>query len=307
MPRLSITFSLFPKLFCILFFLNFVSLKGNGYLKLVRYNYTYALQMAEKNYEKYFNTNKNQIQWKALEVPTYEKEHKYNIPQNHQKIMTYEIKNNGNGHPIKIYQNGNANFDMNDEILKQLIAGNFNNQRPQKHNFIDDKPKFIYPDVQKIPKKNNQIPQNQNNSGPSGKSWEDRTNKFALQYLNDFRASNGRSKLKWDENVFNVSVPHTKAMASKGQISHDGFDNRANQLNNYFFVYQSAENVAYFMTGEDVEESKVARKLTDQWINSPGHRRNMLLPDINHVGISIIKKVKNNGNYYYGTQFFVKK
>lgn len=294
MPKKSTTLSLFSKLFVFLFFLHFVRLKENGYLKLVQYNYTYAFQMAEKNQEKYFSQNKP-IKWHKIEVPT----HQTKTPN--QKITTFDYNFPQNGRPIQII-NGGPSFELNDEMIQKLFGNRIqnHNQRP-KPNVIPQKQNF----KPLQPQTRNQNTQGQ--SGPSGKSWEDRTNKFALQYLNEFRASNRRSNLNWDDQVFKVSVPHTKAMAARGQISHDGFDNRANQLGKCFFVYQSAENVAYFMTGDNVEESKVARKLTDQWINSPGHRRNMLLPDINHVGISIIKVVRNGGNYYYGTQFFVKK
>ena len=138
-------------------------------------------------------------------------------------------------------------------------------------------------------------------------TWEDKTNKFAFQYLNEFRKENGRSKLEWDDEIFKVTAPHTKMMLSKGKLSHDGYDGREKQLEKSYFVYQSAENVAYYMTGNDQLEHEVAKKLIEQWKKSPGHRKNMLLPDINHVGISIMKTIKTGNNYFYGTQFFVKK
>lgn len=136
--------------------------------------------------------------------------------------------------------------------------------------------------------------------------FETQANKYALKFLNDFRQQNGLQPVEWDEVVFKATRPHTVNQLKLGKISHDGFDNRADQIGRFFFVRQSAENVAYFSDYSNKTPEMVARKLTDQWINSAGHRRNMLLPNITHAAISILKKGSGQV-YYYGTQFFVRK
>lgn len=136
--------------------------------------------------------------------------------------------------------------------------------------------------------------------------WETRVSKSSFVLLNKFRQSNGRGHLKWDNSLFKVSINHSRMMANKMQISHDGFDARVKRLNGEFFVYQSAENVGYFMKSREVSEMEVARKLLDGWINSTGHRRNMLLENINHGAVAVVRLLRG-GAYYYGTQFFVRK
>ena len=136
--------------------------------------------------------------------------------------------------------------------------------------------------------------------------WEKQANQYAIKFLNDFRKQNGRAAVQWDDVVFNATRPHTLSQMRLGTISHDGFGDRADQISRFFFVRQSAENVAYFSGYEERSPEFTARKLTDQWINSAGHRKNMLLPDITHVAISLMKKGTTQTSYF-GTQFFVRK
>jgi uncharacterized protein YkwD len=136
--------------------------------------------------------------------------------------------------------------------------------------------------------------------------WELRVSKESFKLLNKFRKSNSLKKLEWDDSVYKVSKNHSLAMASKKKISHDGFDARTDKLGKEFFVYKSAENVGYFMNPNEVSELEVAQKLLTGWINSSGHRRNMLLPDISHGAVSVVRLLRG-GAYYYGTQFFIRK
>lgn len=165
--------------------------------------------------------------------------------------------------------------------------------------------------------KNNRASQNtkvspaKNSSQPKSKpvnldDWEKQANQYAIKFLNDFRKQNGCAAVQWDDVVFNATRPHTASQMRLGKISHDGFNDRADQISRFFFVRQSAENVAYFSGYEERSPEFTARKLTDQWINSAGHRKNMLLPNITHAAISLMKKGTGQTSYF-GTQFFVRK
>lgn len=140
----------------------------------------------------------------------------------------------------------------------------------------------------------------------SDSRWEKEVNIKGLQYLNDFRKSKGLKALEWEEKVYKAIRPHTQQMMKIDKISHDNFDSRADKIEKSFKVRQSAENVAFFSAYEDKSPDETARKLTDQWISSPGHRKNMLLPHLTHAGISILRQGKDK-RVYFGTQFFVRK
>lgn len=75
-------------------------------------------------------------------------------------------------------------------------------------------------------------------------------------------------------------------------FSHDGFDQRAKEVP--FFKRSFSENVAYNYGQADAVECAVIG-----WINSPGHRKNMLATGT-CCGISIYC---HYGKYYF-TQLF---
>lgn len=58
-----------------------------------------------------------------------------------------------------------------------------------------------------------------------------------------------------------------------------------------------AENIAsgLFLTNQ---------KLIDGWVQSPGHRTNMLSPDIREIGVSVIKGVLHGEETWVGVQIF---
>ena len=93
--------------------------------------------------------------------------------------------------------------------------------------------------------------------------------------------------------MHDIGVPHNINMAEgKYPVGHEGFQDRMKQVP--FFVRSFSENVAYnYNMGDPVEVA------VNGWINSPGHRKNML-SNSNLCGISIYC---HYGRYYF-TQLF---
>ena len=40
------------------------------------------------------------------------------------------------------------------------------------------------------------------------------------------------------------------------------------------------------------------------WMNSEGHRKNILNPDVKYMGVYCYKTTKNGNDYYFWAQFF---
>jgi uncharacterized protein YkwD len=77
-------------------------------------------------------------------------------------------------------------------------------------------------------------------------------------------------------------------------FGHDGFDGRMERLSKQLKpTYSFAENVAMGAT--------TAQEVVTQWLNSPGHKKN-IEGDYNLTGIGIVKG--KDGNLYY-TQIFI--
>ncbi|MEO0646415.1 MAG: CAP domain-containing protein [Cyanobacteria bacterium J06650_10] len=125
-----------------------------------------------------------------------------------------------------------------------------------------------------------------------------------LRLTNEFRLENGRKALVLDQSLERAADVHTQNMAKKDFFSHTGKDNskpwdRAKDLG-----YESGyvgENIAAGYTS--------AKAVVDGWINSPGHRANMLNADFNEIGIGhyYLQNDTGNVNYRnYWTQVFGK-
>ncbi len=113
-----------------------------------------------------------------------------------------------------------------------------------------------------------------------------------LVLVNKHRNNLGKSSLSKNTVAENLAKEHTNNMITKQKISHDGFDDRALELQEKVNAKSVGENVAAgFPT---------AAKVMEAWLNSPGHKAN-IEDDFTHIGIVAIKDSK--GKYYF-TQLF---
>jgi hypothetical protein len=125
----------------------------------------------------------------------------------------------------------------------------------------------------------------------------DKIGRKALELTNSFREKHKLKKLDWSKEIAQVSFEHSQNMGlKKVKFGHDGFDERSKKFP--FDHISSGENVAMNNTNEN-EVSVVA---VNGWINSPGHRKN-LLGNFDMCGIGVYK---NENNEYYLCQMFAK-
>lgn len=121
--------------------------------------------------------------------------------------------------------------------------------------------------------------------------------------VNERRAEAGLQPLTWNENVAGVARVHSANMANYKFFSHTGVDGkrvdtRADSLGVKKW-HALGENIAYNRGFKSPLESAV-----QSWMNSPGHRENILKSDWQESGIGVV--VSENGAYYF-TQVFLKK
>ena len=90
--------------------------------------------------------------------------------------------------------------------------------------------------------------------------------------LNGFRASHGLSQLRTDGTLTALASEHAADMARRDSLDHDGF------MTNRGPRGARAENVAY--------GCKESACVIQQWVNSSGHRRNMLIPGLTRYGLA---------------------
>jgi uncharacterized protein YkwD len=115
----------------------------------------------------------------------------------------------------------------------------------------------------------------------------------AEQYLftaaNEARANQGLSPLRLDPVLTEASAQHAREMANRAAISHQ-FDGEPE------LATRGANAGAHFsLISENVGEAPSSVIIHDLWMNSPGHRANLLDPNVDSIGIAIV--TRNNQLY----------
>jgi uncharacterized protein YkwD len=112
--------------------------------------------------------------------------------------------------------------------------------------------------------------------------------------VNQERASRGIPELKWNDKLMQSARKHTERMKAAHALTHqvDGEPVLLQRIATTGLRFNaSAENVAYATNPDDLHPG---------WMHSEGHRRNILNPQYNSIGIGVLK----SGNVYYATQNF---
>lgn len=120
-----------------------------------------------------------------------------------------------------------------------------------------------------------------------------------LKKVNIARREKGLKPLKINEELNKIAIVKAKDMAKDEKLSHNSkkFGMTFNLIKKEGIRYSAAaENIARWHNTPEF----VAKR----WLNSKGHRKNILNPDYDETGIGLAKD-KNGKNYW--VQLFIKK
>ncbi|MFK4725248.1 CAP domain-containing protein [Bradyrhizobium niftali] len=109
------------------------------------------------------------------------------------------------------------------------------------------------------------------------------------ELISSFRLKNGEVRVVRDSTLDRIAMDQARAMAAKDDLSHDAlgpFNRRVAPAG----AGRAAENIAY---GYDNFE-----KTLGQWIDSSGHRKNLLLHNASRVGIASAKTSSGKRTYW---------
>ncbi|MCA1057039.1 CAP domain-containing protein [Rossellomorea aquimaris] len=123
--------------------------------------------------------------------------------------------------------------------------------------------------------------------------------KQVIDLTNKERTKNGLSALKADGELENVAEMKSEDMKDKNYFSHTSptYGSPFEMMQNFGVDYSSAaENIA---VGQETPQSVV-----NAWMNSPGHRKNILNGKLTHIGVGI---AKDESRGIYWTQMFIAK
>lgn len=152
----------------------------------------------------------------------------------------------------------------------------------------------------------------QSNDDPSGPSNLDKNEieSTTHELINEERLDAGESRLSYDNDLAKIARAHSQDMAERDFFSHtspdgEGVDDRYKNygytcridLDGNWYIDGGGENIAQTWHGKQVitgsgsniyqSEEELAEGLVQQWMNSPGHRENLLEPYWENQGIGV--------------------
>ncbi len=109
------------------------------------------------------------------------------------------------------------------------------------------------------------------------------------EQISAFRLKHGEGRVSRDAALDRIAMEQARAMAEKDDLSHEvlgPFTRRVAPSK----AGRAAENIAYGYDSFD--------KTLGQWIDSPGHRRNLLLHNASRVGIASARNASGKRVYW---------
>jgi uncharacterized protein YkwD len=142
--------------------------------------------------------------------------------------------------------------------------------------------------------------------------------------INEQRKRHGLGLLAWNTALSRIAAKHSRDMASRNYFSHDSPEGKtfsfryqqdgfACEIRIDNLIYTGAENIAlsHLYNSMTIENGiadyhwnsaqEIALKTVDGWMNSPGHRKNILTPYWRQEGVGV---EIGPGNKIYITQNF---
>lgn len=119
----------------------------------------------------------------------------------------------------------------------------------------------------------------------------------ATALLNEIRAENGRGPLESDKQLESMAQDQAQRMAEAGKVAHTvGFGNDfVTRLRRFGIRGAAGENLCAGRS--DIASAYRA------WMNSPGHRSNMLHPDFHRFGLAKASSSKRPNYLYWAIEF----
>lgn len=120
--------------------------------------------------------------------------------------------------------------------------------------------------------------------------------KEVIRLVNEIRAQNGLGTLKEDWQLSRVAQYKSQDMKDNGYFSHTSptYGSPFDMMKSFGISYRSAaENIA--------KGQSTPQQVVNAWMNSQGHRANILNKNYTHIGVGYVK----SGNIW--TQMFISK
>ena len=139
--------------------------------------------------------------------------------------------------------------------------------------------------------------------GQQGPPDTDQVTELVVRLTNEFRMQEGRKEAALNARLLAAARYFAGYMAKTGQLGHeaDGSTPEARARKHGYDYCIVSENIAYKYSSAGFAAREFAQGFVEGWKNSPGHRKNMLDPDVTETGAAL---ARGKSGYYYAVQMF---
>lgn len=123
-------------------------------------------------------------------------------------------------------------------------------------------------------------------SGTSNTTSLSSDEKEVFDLINEQRTNNGLTALKIDSEALNVARIKAQDMVDNNYFSHNSpiYGSPFQMLNSFKVTYKTA--------GENIAGNSSNSGAVNAWMNSSGHKANILNSSFNYTGIGVVKSSK---------------
>ncbi|WP_150542137.1 CAP domain-containing protein [Clostridium perfringens] len=216
------------------------------------------------------------------------------------------VKNTPQDEEAKVesnYENGKLEIIQSHNENKEVAQSNNEEANPSK-NKQEEKPvenNKVEKETNKdsVQKQENKPVEQSNNSS----SYATQIEQMIFNKVNEERAKAGVAPLSYSNTMQKYARIKSEDMGVRKYFSHEDPNGQL------ITAKMKADGVSYNAWGENIAylggysgDSNIANQFMTNWMNSSGHRANILSPNFTSIGVGVYKI----GNTYYATQEFMK-
>ncbi len=170
-----------------------------------------------------------------------------------------------------------------------------NNNKPNNNNTNTENNNKPNDNVVEKPNTDNNTSNNNQSTTGSFSSFQ----KEVTRLVNVERSKRGLSQLSFNSQLSNVATLKSQDMINKNYFSH------TSPTYGSPFDMMKQFNISYRAAGENIAMGqRTPAEVVNAWMNSQGHRENILNPNFTDIGVGVAKS--SNGTLYW-TQMFIGK
>lgn len=120
-----------------------------------------------------------------------------------------------------------------------------------------------------------------------------------IELTNSARSEQKLGEVHANAQLTTAARAYAQYLASNNQFSHEADGRKASdRIGAAGYDWCTVgENLASLLDSAGFQTPDLARKSVEGWLNSPGHRQNMLAPFVTEIGVGVVKAPDKNPKY----------